>query len=69
MDAFDESQISFFQKIFIYQIFDIVSAQIYEYNSAVLIDKPLEALTGFIHILPGAYCAYRWLALNGPTRP
>ena len=43
---------------------DIQRAQQVEYHFAHLIDKPFEALFKFIHVLPGAYSAYRMAALQ-----
>ncbi len=31
---------------------------------AHIIDKPFEALSGFIHVLPGAYSGFRYEALK-----
>lgn len=43
----------------------IESAQIVEYKFAHLFDKSLESLVGYITVLPGAFSAYRWTALQG----
>lgn len=43
---------------------DIQRAQQVEYHFAHLIDKPFEALFKFIHVLPGAFSAYRMKALQ-----
>jgi len=43
---------------------DIQRAQQVEYHFAHLIDKPFEALFRFIHVLPGAFSAYRMKALQ-----
>jgi len=45
-------------------IVDIQRAQQVEYHFAHLIDKPFEALFRFIHVLPGAFSAYRMKALQ-----
>lgn len=39
-----------------------------EYHFAHLIDKPFEALFKFIHVLPGAFSAYRMKALQPEDR-
>lgn len=46
------------------KLFDIQRAQQLEYHFAHLIDKPFEAMFGFIHVLPGAFSAYRMEALR-----
>lgn len=43
---------------------DIQRAQQVEYHFSHLIDKPFEALFKFIHVLPGAFSAYRMKALQ-----
>ena len=35
-----------------------------EYHFAHLVDKPFEALFNFIHVLPGAFSAYRMKAVQ-----
>jgi chitin synthase len=43
---------------------DIQRAQLFEYHFAHLIDKPFEAWFNFIHVLPGAFSAYRMDAIT-----
>lgn len=42
----------------------LVSAQNFEYKMSNILDKPLESAFGFISVLPGAFSAYRFVALQ-----
>lgn len=44
--------------------FDIAKAQIFEFAIANIFNKAFESLFGFVQVLPGAFCAYKWDALK-----
>eukprot|EP00359_Climacostomum_virens_P000051 CAMPEP_0204897290 /NCGR_PEP_ID=MMETSP1397-20131031/651_1 /ASSEMBLY_ACC=CAM_ASM_000891 /TAXON_ID=49980 /ORGANISM="Climacostomum Climacostomum virens, Strain Stock W-24" /LENGTH=737 /DNA_ID=CAMNT_0052065017 /DNA_START=759 /DNA_END=2969 /DNA_ORIENTATION=- len=49
-----------------HDFFNVVQgAQVVEYKFAHIFDKALESVIGFITVLPGAFSAYRWEALQG----
>lgn len=46
----------------------LVAAQNFEYKMSNILDKPLESIFGYITVLPGAFSAYRYIALQNDAR-
>lgn len=43
----------------------LIAAQNFEYKMSNILDKPMESAFGFVTVLPGAFSAYRYEALQG----
>lgn len=43
----------------------IITAQYLEYKISHYLDKSFESMLGFVSVLPGAFCTFRWKAIEG----
>jgi chitin synthase len=43
----------------------MILAQYVEYKISHYLDKSFESLFGFVSVLPGAFCTFRWIAIRG----
>ena len=43
----------------------IITAQYLEYKISHYMDKSFESMLGFVSVLPGAFCTFRWEAIQG----
>lgn len=46
----------------------VIAAQNFEYKMSNILDKPMESAFGFISVLPGAFSAYRFIALQNDNK-
>ncbi|KAH3670942.1 hypothetical protein OGAPHI_000653 [Ogataea philodendri] len=65
MEKFGRWIVKMFSDLMCVMFNPLIAAQNFEYKISNILDKPMESAFGFVTVLPGAFSAYRYEALQG----